>query len=164
KVIARLRDHARAFFAALAASHRARADDEREERVRATAESLLKTEGAAANLAGALDHVEAVVALSARGGAGAGGTADAGEEDPERAADDRATLTRRAGQIRDELRFLVRAVDPSFVHFVEFRGKGIFLRAAPIDVSSIVRELLVDRLRTTVLTSATLTVDGSFDY
>jgi ATP-dependent DNA helicase DinG len=164
KVIARLRDYARAFFAALAASHRARADDEREERVRATAESLLKTEGAAANLAGALDHVEAVVALSARGGAGAGGTSEAGEEDTERVADDRATLTRRAGQIRDELRFLVRAADPSYVHFVEFRGKGIFLRAAPIDVSSIVRELLVDRLRTTVLTSATLTVDGSFDY
>ena len=38
---------------------------------------------------------------------------------------------------------------------------GIFLRAAPIDVSAIVRELLLDRMRTTVLTSATLTVDGT---
>ena len=69
-------------------------------------------------------------------------------------------LARRAGEIRDELRFLLRAGDPEFVYFVEFRGKGVFLRASPIDVSAIVRELLFDRMRTTVLTSATLTVDG----
>ena len=66
--------------------------------------------------------------------------------------------------MRDELRFLLRAGDDDYVYFVEFRGRGIFLRAAPIDVSAIVRELLVDRMRTTVLTSATLTVDGTFDY
>jgi ATP-dependent DNA helicase DinG len=34
----------------------------------------------------------------------------------------------------------------------------------PIDVSTLMRDALFDRLRTTVLTSATLTVDGSFDY
>ena len=43
-------------------------------------------------------------------------------------------------------------------------ARGIFLRAAPVDVSAIVRELLLDRMRTTVLTSATLTVDGTFEY
>src|SRR5262249_25555044 len=42
--------------------------------------------------------------------------------------------------------------------------KGTFFRAAPIDVSTIVRELVFDRMRSTVLTSATLTVDGTFDY
>jgi ATP-dependent DNA helicase DinG len=51
-----------------------------------------------------------------------------------------------------------------YVYFAEFRGKGIFLRASPIDVSAIVKELLFDRMRTTVLTSATLTVDTRFDY
>ena len=50
------------------------------------------------------------------------------------------------------------------MYFVEFRGRGVFLRASPIDVSAIVRELLLDRMRTTVLTSATLTVDGAFGY
>ena len=40
----------------------------------------------------------------------------------------------------------------------------MFFRAAPIDVSPIVREHLLDRFETTVLTSATLAVDGSFDY
>ena len=44
------------------------------------------------------------------------------------------------------------------------RGRGLFLRASPIDVSTIVRERLLDRMRATVLTSATLAVDGSFDY
>ncbi len=44
------------------------------------------------------------------------------------------------------------------------RGRGVFLRASPIDVSAIVRDLLIDRMTGTVLTSATLTVDGSFEY
>jgi ATP-dependent DNA helicase DinG len=50
------------------------------------------------------------------------------------------------------------------VYFVEFRGRGLYLRASPIDVSRIIRELLLDRMQTTVLTSATLTVDGTFEY
>jgi ATP-dependent DNA helicase DinG len=66
--------------------------------------------------------------------------------------------------MRDDLRFLLRAGDPTYVYFVEFRGKGIFFRASPIDVSMIVKELLFDRMRATVLTSATLTVDRSFSY
>ena len=51
-----------------------------------------------------------------------------------------------------------------YVYYLEIRGRGVFLRASPIDVSDIVRELLLDRMTATVLTSATLTVDGSFDY
>src|SRR4029078_10097757 len=39
-----------------------------------------------------------------------------------------------------------------------------FLRASPVDVSRIIRDSLFDRMRTTVLTSATLAVDGSFNY
>src|SRR4029077_7378027 len=69
-----------------------------------------------------------------------------------------------AGALRDELRFLLRADDDGFVYFVEFRGRGLFLRASPIDGSTIVRDLLLDKMHTTVLTSATLTVDGSFEY
>ena len=40
----------------------------------------------------------------------------------------------------------------------------IFLRASPIDVSRIVRDVLFDRMRSVVLTSATLAIDGSFEY
>src|SRR5205807_10167977 len=87
----------------------------------------------------------------------------AGDDDD--AVDEQAAaLARRAGEIRDDLRLLLRADDEAYVYFVEFRGRGVFLRASPIDVSAIVRELLLDRMRTTVLTSATLTVDGTFEY
>jgi ATP-dependent DNA helicase DinG len=62
------------------------------------------------------------------------------------------------------LRFLMRADDPDFVYYIEVRARGIFLKASPVDVSRIIRDALFDRMRTTVLTSATLAVDGSFDY
>jgi ATP-dependent DNA helicase DinG len=130
----------------------------REERVRATEASLAQAGEAAAYLTGALDAVESTLALlkkPPRAGDPEEGSGDAEEI---------AALARRAGGLRDELRFLLRAGDPDYVYFVEFRGRAIFLRASPIDVSKVVRELLLDRMRTTVLTSATLTVDGRFDY
>jgi ATP-dependent DNA helicase DinG len=78
--------------------------------------------------------------------------------------EDAETLSRRAAELRDHLTFLLEAGDPAFVYFLETRNRGVFLRAAPIDVSKIVREMLFDRMKATVMTSATLTVEGSFDY
>jgi ATP-dependent DNA helicase DinG len=40
----------------------------------------------------------------------------------------------------------------------------VYLRATPIDVSARLRELLFDQVRSAVLTSATLAVDGGFAY
>jgi ATP-dependent DNA helicase DinG len=70
----------------------------------------------------------------------------------------------RAAALRDELRFAVEAADDGHVYFVETRGRGVFLKATPIDVSPILRERLFDNVRSAVLTSATLTVDNSFAY
>lgn len=84
-----------------------------------------------------------------------------GVDDP---SEDLQSLARRATELRDQLRFLMAASDSDFVYFLELRGKGVFLRASPIDVSTIVRELLIDRASGTILTSATLTVDDTFDY
>ena len=78
--------------------------------------------------------------------------------------EDVLALGRRAGELQEDLRFLLRADDPGFVYFLELRGRAIHLRASPIDVSTIVREVLLDRMRVTVLTSATLAVEGSFEY
>jgi ATP-dependent DNA helicase DinG len=113
-------------------------------RVRAAQLARVGDEGAA--LAAALDALEADIALA--------------RDVPE----DVLALGRRAATIRDDLRFLLRASDTGFVYYLEMRGRGVFLRAAPIDVSSIIQEVLFDRLEAAVLTSATLTVDGSFDY
>ena len=177
KAIDGLRDSARAFFTELAFAHRSTDRVRGEERVRATSSSLAQTSDAAAQLTGALDVVEAALAragsirptafakasaLKKADPARKAEPADDESDDPGREAI--ATLIRRAGELRDEIRLLLRAGDSDYVYFVEFRGRGVFLRAAPVDVSAIVRELLLDRMRTTILTSATLAVDGTFEY
>jgi ATP-dependent DNA helicase DinG len=169
KAVQRLRDHAQAFFTELAFAHRGNGRAKSEERVRATAESLGQTYDASVNLTGALDVLESTLALlrpirSQRDTTGEDGDSGSVRLQADRSDEDAATLARRAGQLRDDLRFLLRGTDDSYVYFVEFRGRGTFLRASPIDVSTIVRELLLDRMHTTVLTSATLTVDGGFHY
>jgi ATP-dependent DNA helicase DinG len=70
----------------------------------------------------------------------------------------------RAQGLRHELAFVLRAEDDSHVYFVETRGRGVFLRATPIDVSGTLRERLFENARAAVLTSATLAVDGGFRY
>ena len=168
KTVERLRDYARAFFSDVAFAHRATGSIRSEERVRATTESLVETQESAADLTSALDLVEATLTLligvrlkqDAAAAAAGGGDDDAEAQRRE----DVAALARRARELRDELRIFLRADDAEYVYFVEFRGRGIFLRAAPIDVSRIVREVLLDKMHTTVLTSATLSVDGTFEY
>jgi ATP-dependent DNA helicase DinG len=157
KAVERLRDHARAFFSEVAFAHRSNERPRSEERVRATEATLAETRDSAFALTGALDLFEATFARE-----GAGRPAEDDEDRSRR--ESAAALARRAAEIRSDLRFLVRAADPDFVYFVDLRGRGVFLRAAPIDVSAIVRDVLFERMSTTILTSATLTVDGSFEY
>jgi ATP-dependent DNA helicase DinG len=169
RAVARLRDEARAFFAELTHAHR---NDDRprgEERIRATPTSLSHASEAAASLTGAIDLVEEALSGLKPDASGDNDTDSRSVRPPpdgngSSGAEQAAALVRRAGELRTELRFLLRASEAEFVYFVEFRGRGVFLRASPIDVSAIVRELLFDRMRTTVLTSATLTVDGAFGY
>lgn len=171
KAVARLREDARRCFADVGSAHRQQGfgSARTEERVRATGDTLGPAREATAYLTGALDLLESTLSLLAIKSSGAADTGaadkrpDLGLGDGDETEAFRA-LARRAGQIRDDIRFLIRADDARFVYFAEFRGKGIFLRASPIDVSEIIRDLLVDRMRTTVLTSATLAVDDSFDY
>ena len=159
RAVERLRDHGQAFFTELAFAHRSSGRAKNEERVRATVESLGQTYDAAVNLTGAIEILESTLALLRKP------SRDEEDDDAKsKIGEDAATLARRSGQLRDDLRFLLRGNDDSYVYFVEFRGRGTFLRASPIDVSTIVRDLLLDRMQTTVLTSATLTVDGRFDY
>ena len=162
--VERLREYAKAFFSDLAFAHRGDGRSKGEERVRATVESLAETAEAAGHLTSALDILQSTLALvaSVKPDPGAAGPSD--DVDPEDAREQIAALARRCSEIRDELRFMLRAADPEYVYFVEFRGRGIFLRASPIDVSAIIREMLLERMHATVLTSATLTVDGTFEY
>jgi ATP-dependent DNA helicase DinG len=73
-------------------------------------------------------------------------------------------LAGRAQELRQQMQFVFEADDDAHVFFVEVRGRGVSLKATPIDVSARLRESLFEPLRATVLTSATLAVDGRFDY
>ena len=73
-------------------------------------------------------------------------------------------LAGRALQLAGELTFVMRAETNDHVYFVETRGRGVYLRAMPIDVSDRLKLLLFDEVRAAVLTSATLAVDGGFAY
>jgi ATP-dependent DNA helicase DinG len=75
-----------------------------------------------------------------------------------------AGLAGRAQALRGDLEFVLKAEDDSHVYFVEVRGRSVQIKATPIDVSSVLQESLFSRARAAVLTSATLAVDGSFDY
>jgi ATP-dependent DNA helicase DinG len=158
KAVAGVRDRARRFFSDLTNAHGTRGPTSfNNARHRATVESLTHAGDAALHLSGALDLLQSTLALLPK-------PKIDDVEAASTAVDDIAALVRRSGEIRDELRFLMRAGAEEYAYFVEFRGRGVFLRAAPIDVSTILREVLFDRMTTTVLTSATLTVDGTFAY
>jgi ATP-dependent DNA helicase DinG len=140
-----VRDGARLFFGTLQMLRfetRAGA----ESRIRVTAPLLERAAPDAAALVRALEAVEATITLA--------------KDLPEDAID----LGRRAAELKRDVQFLTRADDPGHVYYLDIRGRGVFLRASPIDVSDIIREMLLDRMTATVLTSATLSVDGRFDY
>ena len=78
--------------------------------------------------------------------------------------DEADTLIRRAEEHSKALEFLLEGEDRNYVFWWERRGRGIFVEASPIDVSGILEEQLFDRVDTVILTSATLSVGGSFDF
>ena len=185
EAVDRVRERARMFFSAVILSSKL-AGRTTEDRIRIDPQSLSDVGEEGAMLIGALDNLEATIHLmrlstlrpssgSTVSGAesstssgrpefieGREPRADTGQSPP--MLEDLLGLSRRAAEIRDQLKFLLRANDPDYVYFLELRGQGVVLRGAPIDVSTIIRQLLLERMQATVLTSATLTVDGSFEY
>ncbi len=164
--VSRVREHALACFAEVGHAHRDRSlsSGRSEERVRATPGTLSPAGDDAAGLLAALGEVESL--LSGIGGRAAAGRTEAvtSNGDVHGHVEAFAALARRCSEIQADVRFLMNASDADYVFYVEFRGKGVFLRASPVDVSAIVRDVLLDRMRATILTSATLAVDGTFEY
>ena len=118
-----------------------------DERLRVTGETLAEAAGESGlQLIDALTALEEALALL--------------KDAPE----DLRAIGKRAGEIRDDVKFLLRAGEEEYVYFLEIRGRHVALRAAPIDVSHIIRDVLIDRLPSLVLTSATLSIGGSFGY
>ena len=74
------------------------------------------------------------------------------------------SVIRRTRQTRFDLDFIVTQTERNYVYWLEKRGKGIFLRASPVDVSELLREKLFEKVETCILTSATLSSSGKFDF
>lgn len=85
------------------------------------------------------------------------------EDGPDPAPDQKA-IAQRARAIGQDLATLAAGDEARSVRFLEGRGRGVFLRAAPIDVADTIRTAIVGVRDATVLTSATLSVEGRFDY
>ena len=86
-------------------------------------------------------------------------------------------LIRRCRMVSADLEFLLRHESHDFVYWLECRGSGrrsvrrdrpsrvgIFLQASPIYVANLLKEKLFDQVKTAILTSATLSVEGKFDF
>ena len=148
-----VRRHARRLFMSL--------DGQRtgpEERIRLTADLLAGVADIAADFTGTLDGLLATLQLLRQV------PDDEDDAITGDALDELASLARRAGELKDDARFLLRASDTDYVFFLEVRGRGVYLRAAPIAVAHVVRDTVLDRRRTTVLTSATMAIEQSFEY
>jgi ATP-dependent DNA helicase DinG len=148
----RVDDHAREFFGRLALARQSRGSYG-DERLRISGEWFGDIIDDGLGLISALDAVDHDMKRAA-------GSSETGSIANEEAA----SLAKRAAEARLNLSFLLEASNPAFVYFLETRNRGVFLRAAPIDVSAIIRDQLLDRMKATILTSATLTIAGSFEY
>lgn len=73
------------------------------------------------------------------------------------------------GRVAEAAALLAEALlepEPNRVYWfsTQSRGENLVLRGAPIDVGAMLRERVYTELRSTVFTSATLAVGGTFDY
>ncbi|MFF2014368.1 ATP-dependent DNA helicase DinG [Paenibacillus sp. NPDC058177] len=77
-------------------------------------------------------------------------------------------LFKDLGAIREQVRFFMNLNDVNVVYWLEastnYRSKSLQLYAVPVDVSAQLKELFFDKKNSIVLTSATLSVDKSFQF
>jgi ATP-dependent DNA helicase DinG len=150
----RVADRSRTFFASLSGSFRLRetAGERRDGRGRYSAEAMQDYFEDGMMLAGALEGLEATLALATRQSANGPNDSNA-PNDPNELA---SSIQRRAGELRSDLRFLMRADDPEFVYYAGNRGRGSSCVRLPSTSRAPCRDALFKRFRSVVLTSATL--------
>jgi ATP-dependent DNA helicase DinG len=73
-------------------------------------------------------------------------------------------LERRAVEMQDEFATVFESPSMENVYWFETRGRGVFAWASPIHVSSILSDRLFSRVECAVLTSATLSTGGNFQF
>lgn len=82
----------------------------------------------------------------------------------EEKAENLACAGRRAGELSAALTALIEQKDESLVYWREANQQGGALNATPIEIGPILKELLFAVVSSVVMTSATLSVAGAFDF
>ena len=70
----------------------------------------------------------------------------------------------RAKEIHQALELMLEQSDPKYVYWYETRGRGKFLWASPVQVAPILQELLFQREKPYIFTSATLAVGNDLGF
>jgi ATP-dependent DNA helicase DinG len=78
--------------------------------------------------------------------------------------DEMDALVRRCSEIQADLSEVLESDTPDHVFWFESRGRGIFLWATPIQVAQILQDRLFSKVDSVVLTSATLSTGGNFQF
>ncbi len=73
-------------------------------------------------------------------------------------------LARRSLELQDALAAIMESDSSDHVYWCEIRGRGVFLWASPINISDILRERLFSSVDSAILTSATLSTGGNFNF
>lgn len=102
-------------------------------------------------------------AHAARMGASLDAAALALEEEHELGPEKEGLLS-RLDAWRETLDFVLQGTDDRYVRWMERSARNVTFGASPVDVGPILRESLFFRLEAAVLTSATLTIGGTFTY
>jgi ATP-dependent DNA helicase DinG len=74
------------------------------------------------------------------------------------------SLARRCTEIEDDVAVILESDSMEHVYWCENRGRGVFLWASPINVSSILKDRLFSKIDCSILTSATLSTGGNFSF
>lgn len=90
--------------------------------------------------------------------------AEAGIESLRPAPEELEALRRRMRDARERAAYLFAGEDAKVVYWHERRGRGVYLQATPVSVADLLAERLFAATDTVILTSATLAVEGRFDY
>ena len=73
-------------------------------------------------------------------------------------------LIRRAQEIEKQLTFILEMKDSTYVYWCETKGKGVFLKASPIEVGELLYRHLFEQKNSIIFTSATLSTNNNFTY
>jgi ATP-dependent DNA helicase DinG len=73
------------------------------------------------------------------------------------------SLLRRIADLNLSVHQILDERDPSLVYWYELSSRSVYIRGTPIEINTLCNQWVFGQTKTVVLTSATLTVKGSFD-